>query len=102
MRSMNVRGALFRRAKLQVHGAIGLLGLKPELHLAVVGDLQSLVGMRPSAWILRVYDVSNLNKLIDFFEAVGAIKIKSKTVSGRAVKTPIVEYEQIEFDLKVA
>lgn len=47
-------------------------------------------------------DVSNLNKLIAFFETVGAIKIKSATVAGRAVKTPIVEYEQIEFDLKVA
>jgi hypothetical protein len=47
-------------------------------------------------------DVSNLSKLIDFFETVGAIKIKSKTVSGRQVKMPIVEYEQIEFDLKVA
>jgi predicted transcriptional regulator len=47
-------------------------------------------------------DVSNLNKLIDFFETVGAIRIKLSTVAGRAVKTPIVEYEQIEFDLKVA
>ena len=47
-------------------------------------------------------DVSNLSKLIDFFETIGAIRIKSSTVAGRAVKTPIVEYEQIEFDLKVA
>jgi predicted transcriptional regulator len=47
-------------------------------------------------------DVSNLNKLIDFFEAVGAIKIKSSIVAGKAVKTPVVEYEQIEFDLKAA
>ncbi len=47
-------------------------------------------------------DVSNLNKLIAFFESVGAIKIKTSQESGRAVKTPIVEYEQVEFDLKVA
>ncbi len=47
-------------------------------------------------------DVSNLNKIILFFEAVGAIKIKISTVSGRTVKTPVVEYEQIEFDLKAA
>lgn len=47
-------------------------------------------------------DVSNLNKLIVFFESVGAIKIKSSTVSGRAVRTPIVEYGHIEFDLKAA
>jgi predicted transcriptional regulator len=47
-------------------------------------------------------DVSNLNKLILFFEIVGAIKIKTSTVGGRTVKTPIVEYDQIEFDLKAA
>jgi len=47
-------------------------------------------------------DVSNLNKLIFFFETVGAIKIKTSMVSGRTVKTPVVEYQQIEFDLKVA
>jgi predicted transcriptional regulator len=46
-------------------------------------------------------DVSNLNKLILFFETTGAIKIKTSTVAGRTVKTPIVEYSQIEFDLKV-
>jgi predicted transcriptional regulator len=47
-------------------------------------------------------DVSNLNKLILFFETVGAISIKTSTVTGRTVKTPVVEYEQIEFDLKAA
>jgi predicted transcriptional regulator len=47
-------------------------------------------------------DVSNLNKLIAFFESVGAIKIKTSQESGRTVKTPIVEYRQIEFDLKAA
>jgi predicted transcriptional regulator len=47
-------------------------------------------------------DVSNLNKLVDFFETIGAIKIKTSIVSGRTVKTPIVEYGHIEFDLKAA
>lgn len=47
-------------------------------------------------------DVSNLNKIILFFETVGAIKIKTSIISGRTVKTPVVEYEQIEFDLKAA
>jgi predicted transcriptional regulator len=47
-------------------------------------------------------DVSNLNKLIVFFENVGAIKIKISHVDGRAVKTPLVEYDQVEFDLKSA
>ncbi len=47
-------------------------------------------------------DVSNLNKLIVFFESVGAIKIKTSQEAGRAVKMPIVEYGQIEFDLNAA
>lgn len=47
-------------------------------------------------------DVSNLNKLVDFFETIGAVKIKTSIVSGRTVKTPIVEYGHIEFDLKAA
>ncbi len=47
-------------------------------------------------------DVSNLNKLVSFFESIGAIKIRTSTVAGRTVKTPLVEYDQIEFDLKVA
>jgi predicted transcriptional regulator len=71
-----------------------------------LGILAAILNHRPKSVYelakLVDMDVSNLNKLIDFFETVGAIKIKSKTVSGRAVKMPIVEYEQIEFDLKVA
>jgi hypothetical protein len=47
-------------------------------------------------------DVSNLNKLIVFFESVGAIKIKTSQEAGRVVKMPIVEYGQIEFDLNAA
>jgi predicted transcriptional regulator len=44
-------------------------------------------------------DVSNLNKVIVFFEEVGAVKIKESKVSGRTVKTPTVEYDKVEFDL---
>lgn len=46
--------------------------------------------------------VSDLNKLIVFFETAGAITIKTSTVAGRKVKTPLVDYQQIEFDLKAA
>src|SRR3989338_4055983 len=44
-------------------------------------------------------DVSNLNKIILFFEEVGAIRLKTIKVNGRTVKQPIVEYQKIEFDL---
>lgn len=47
-------------------------------------------------------DVSNLNKLIMFFVEIGAVSIKTSTVSGRSIKTPIVEYDHIEFDLRAA
>lgn len=57
-----------------------------------VYDLAKIIGM----------DVSNLNKVILFFEEIGAIKIQTATVSGRNVKIPVVEYDNIEFDLRAA
>lgn len=44
-------------------------------------------------------DQSNLNKIILFFEEIGAVKIKESKSKGRAIKTPVVEYQKIEFDL---
>ncbi len=44
-------------------------------------------------------DVSNLNKVILFFEEAGALKVKTSIVSGREVKRPIVEYDTVEFNL---
>lgn len=44
-------------------------------------------------------DVSNLNKIILFFEEIGAIKLKTSKISGRVVRTPTIEYDKIEFDL---
>lgn len=44
-------------------------------------------------------DVSNLNKIILFFEAMGVVKIKEEVVSGRKVRRPIVGYDRIEFRL---
>jgi predicted transcriptional regulator len=57
-----------------------------------VYELAKLIGM----------DISNLNKLITFFESTGAISIKTSRTSGRTVKTPVVEYSHIEFDLNAA
>ncbi len=44
-------------------------------------------------------DVSNLNKLILFFEEMGAVRIKEEVVSGRKVHRPVVEYDRVEFKL---
>lgn len=48
---------------------------------------------------LAKIDVSNLNKIILFFEEVGALKVKTAKVSGRMVRTPMVEYDTVEFKL---
>ena len=44
-------------------------------------------------------DVSNLNKVILFFEEVGALKVRTSKVSGRTIKMPVVEYDTVEFNL---
>jgi len=71
-----------------------------------LGILQAIAFYKPKSIyeLAKVIgmDVSNLNKLIDFFQEVGVVTIKSSTKQGRNMKTPIMEYESIEFDLKVA
>lgn len=44
-------------------------------------------------------DAANLNRIVNFYERIGAIKTKESTVNGRTVKTPIVSYTKIELDL---
>jgi predicted transcriptional regulator len=71
-----------------------------------LGLLSQILMFRPKsvydlAKISRM-DVSNLNKIILFFEEVGAIRIRKTTLGGRAISTPVVDYQQIEFDLRVA
>ncbi len=47
-------------------------------------------------------DVSNLNKIILFFEDLGALQIKKRKVNGRQVSTPTVPYDAIKIDLRAA
>ncbi len=51
------------------------------------------------AKILKL-DISNLSKLITFYETIGVLKIKTSKHNGRKLNTPIVEFQQIAFDLK--
>lgn len=44
-------------------------------------------------------DVGNINRLVNFFEEIGAIRIEEKVIGSRNVKTPLVDYDKIEFDL---
>lgn len=47
-------------------------------------------------------DLANVKKIVAFFAEIGAIQIKERKVSGRTVKTPLVDYKKIEFDLEAA
>ena len=68
---------------------IGILSLISKLKPKSVYELARLADM----------DVSNLNKIILFFEEAGVIKVVRTKVDGRTVAKPVVEYDKIEFDL---
>ena len=68
---------------------IGILSLISKLKPKSVYELAKLVDM----------DVSNLNKIILFFEEAGVIKVVRAKVDGRTVARPVVEYDKIEFNL---
>ncbi|MBI4650995.1 hypothetical protein HY745_06885 [Candidatus Desantisbacteria bacterium] len=44
-------------------------------------------------------DVSNLSKIINFFNELGVIKIEKNKFSGRYTSRPLVEYNIIQFKL---
>jgi len=47
-------------------------------------------------------DLANLSKIVLFFEEMGAIQVKKSKHKGREIKTPIVPYDKIEFNLRAA
>ncbi|MBI4374639.1 MAG: hypothetical protein HY542_07155, partial [Deltaproteobacteria bacterium] len=65
--------------------------------------LSAIIALRPrSVYELAKFtetDVSNLNKVIQFFEEIGVVRIKTARVSGRTVKQPRVEYQEVTFRL---
>lgn len=65
--------------------------------------LSSIIALRPhSVYELAKFtgiDVSNLNKVILFFEEIGVVSIKTAKVSGRTVKQPHVEFQEVTFRL---
>jgi len=44
-------------------------------------------------------DVGNLNRTINFFAKLGALKLEKKEINGRSVRQPSIPYQKIEFDL---
>lgn len=46
-------------------------------------------------------DLANLKKIMKFFVQIGAVHIKEKTINGRHLKMPSIDYTKIELDLMV-
>jgi len=71
-----------------------------------IGILMTIQSLKPKSVYelakLLGKDQSNINKVILFFESYGVVKIKETKVNNRTVKTPIVDYKKIEFDLDAA
>lgn len=65
--------------------------------------LSAIIALKPhSVYELAKFtgtDVSNLNKAIHFFEEIGVVRVKTSLVSGRTVKQPRVEYQEVTFRL---
>lgn len=68
---------------------IGLLSLIHYLKPKSVYELANAADM----------DISNLNKIILFFEEAGIVTLKRTKVLGRIATQPRVEYDKIEFNL---
>jgi predicted transcriptional regulator len=75
----------FNRFVENLHILSSILTFKPRS----VYELAKLAGI----------DVSNLNKIILFFEELGAVTIKEEMISGRKARRPVVEYDRVEFRL---
>jgi predicted transcriptional regulator len=71
---------------------IDLLMTIQSLKPASVYELAKLLGK----------DQSNINKTIAFFESHGIIKVIESKKNNRSIKTPVVDYQKIEFDLEAA
>lgn len=93
-----------RRGKVAAHFEISFTDMKQfKKFLGNVDVLTFIQMFRPKSIYelaqLMKRDVANMNRLIAFFEEIGAIQVKDRVVKGRTVRTPIVEYRKIEVDL---
>ena len=68
--------------------------------------LSSIIKFKPGSIYelakLSGIDASNLNKIVVFYEKMGALELKENTQNGRNVKKPTVPYDSIKIDLKAA
>ena len=99
-----VKKRLKKTKKNTPHYEISFTDIKQfKKFISNIDILTSIQNLKPKsiyelASILKK-DVGNINRLVTFFEDIGVITIIESKVNGRNVKTPIVDYEKIEFDL---
>jgi len=93
-----------KRGKVTPHYEISFTDLKQfKKFIANVDMLTVIKRSKPKsiyelASIMKK-DVANVSRTVNFFERMGVISLKDKVVGGRSVRTPIVDYQKIEFDL---
>lgn len=100
----NLQKARKHKGKIKPHYEIAFDNKKDfEKFVRNITILISIQSLKPKSVyeLAKMIDMdqSNLNKIILFFEDMGVLKVKERKVNGRTVKTPVVKYEKIEFDL---
>lgn len=93
-----------KRGKVRAHYEISFTDMKQfKKFIGNIDVLTSIQIFKPKSIYelanVMQKDVGNINRLIKFFEEIGAIRIEERVVGGRNVKTPVVDYGKIEFDL---
>ena len=93
-----------KKGKVALHYEISFTEMKQfKRFVANIDVLTSIQLLRPKSIYelasMMQKDVGNLNKLINFFEKLGALELKERKVNGRIVKKPVIPYQKIEFDL---
>ena len=93
-----------KKGKVSPHYEISFTEMKHfKRFVSNIDILTSIQLLRPKSIYelasMMKKDVGNLNKIINFFESLGALELKQKKVNGRIVKKPVIPYQKIEFDL---
>jgi len=102
--SKRLKEAEKKRGNIEPHYEISFTDMKHfKKFVSNIDLLTSIQILKPKSIYdlakLLKKDVGNLNKLISFFEGLGALELKESKVNGRIIKKPIVPYKKIEFDL---
>lgn len=99
-----LKRAQAKKGKVKPHFEISFTDMKHfKRFVANIDILTSIQLLKPKSIYelasLMKKDVGNINRLINFFEELGALELQEKKVNGRVVKKPVVPYQKIEFDL---